>query len=304
MKKLIIIFSVLGVFLMYCAKPRPSSYPLISGDTFRAIADHIIDETKQSFHPANVKYGDIIFLKTDYVADFFSKFHALIPHQYILITHNSDFSPIYHTAHSHPWKGLDFSRYLDDSKLIVWFAQNIDFIHEKLIAIPIGIANSYNTYGNIHIFLNALKNIALLEDRFPKIYINFSLGTNQSERKPAYDYFKTKSFAYVAQFKPVDQYLEEMKQYRFVVNPPGNGLDCHRVWEALLLGCIPIIKHSSLDSMFENLPVILINDWTEVTEEFLEIKYQEIMKNCDMYNKNKIYADYWIDLIKSYKLKT
>jgi hypothetical protein len=28
--------------------------------------------------------------------------------------------------------------------------------------------------------------------------------------------------------------------YSFVISPPGHGLDCHRTWEALALGCIPI----------------------------------------------------------------
>lgn len=29
-------------------------------------------------------------------------------------------------------------------------------------------------------------------------------------------------------------------RYSFVISPPGHGLDCHRTWEALALGCIPI----------------------------------------------------------------
>ena len=33
------------------ATERSSSYPFISGDTFRAFADHIVDETNQSFKP-------------------------------------------------------------------------------------------------------------------------------------------------------------------------------------------------------------------------------------------------------------
>jgi tRNA U38,U39,U40 pseudouridine synthase TruA len=28
--------------------------------------------------------------------------------------------------------------------------------------------------------------------------------------------------------------------FAFVISPPGHGLDCHRTWEALALGCIPI----------------------------------------------------------------
>ena len=56
----------IGLFAQ-AASYRPSSYPFISGDTFRSIADHIIDETNQSLNPDRVKPYDIIFLKTDCV---------------------------------------------------------------------------------------------------------------------------------------------------------------------------------------------------------------------------------------------
>ena len=59
-----------------------------------------------------------------------------------------------------------------------------------------------------------------------------------------------------------------MIKYRFIISPHGNGLDCHRTWEALALGCYPIIKSSPLDCMFEGLPVIIVNNWNEVTPDF------------------------------------
>ena len=39
--------------------------------------------------------------------------------------------------------------------------------------------------------------------------------------------------------------------YSFVISPPGHGLDCHRTWEALALGCIPI----TLAPMITSAPV-------------------------------------------------
>ena len=43
---------------------RFTSTPYISGDTFRAYADHIFDETR-SINPKKIKKGDTIFLKTE-----------------------------------------------------------------------------------------------------------------------------------------------------------------------------------------------------------------------------------------------
>ena len=36
-------------------------------------------------------------------------------------------------------------------------------------------------------------------------------------------------------------WLEHYGTHRFVLSPPGHGLDCHRTWEAILLGAIPIV---------------------------------------------------------------
>ncbi len=278
---------------------RISGYPFISGDTFRAIANHIVDETNQPFDPQKVKPYDIIFLKTDLVPHFFTNLHPLIPSKYILITHNSDLSPLFLTAQDHPRTSYTAEPYLNDPKLVVWFAQNIDLIHPKLKPIPIGIANNCWSHGRVSIFSHAIQHIPPLEQRNQKIYLNFIVTNNIAERKPIIDYFQEKSYAYIASLKPPIDYLEETKQYRYIINPPGNGLDCHRTWEALLLGCIPIMKHSILDSMLEELPIIFVDDWSEVTDNFLNQKFLELHKK--KYSLKKAYADYWITYIKSYQ---
>lgn len=55
-------------------------------------------------------------------------------------------------------------------------------------------------------------------------------------------------------------------QYPFVISAEGNGLDCHRTWELLYLGCIVITRSSSLDPLFEDLPVVVVEDWDEVCD--------------------------------------
>lgn len=276
---------------------RSSSYPFISGDTFRAIANHILDETNQSLDPNTVQPYDIIFLKTDYAPSFFQIMHPKITNPYILITHNSDLSPIFLLSGNCSWMRTDLSAYLDDPKLVAWFAQNIDYRHPKLKPIPIGLANSRWPHGNVELFLQAIQHIPPLELRVPKIYLNFLVENNPTERQRALDILADLSFSHHAKFKPPAQYLQEMKCYRYIVNPPGNGFDCHRIWEALLMGCIPIIKHSCLDPLYADLPVIFVNDWAEINEYFLEQKYRELSQKT--YSPEKIYADYWINAIRS-----
>ncbi len=93
-----------------------------------------------------------------------------------------------------------------------------------------------------------------------------------------------------------------MSRFVFVLCPEGNGTDCHRTWEALYMGCVPIVTHSLLDPIFQDAPVLIIDDWHEVTKEFLEEKQKEM--SSMQFDTEKLYADYWFNLIKSYQQKT
>ena len=55
---------------------RLSSSPYISGDTFRSISKHILDETSV-INPLIVKSGDILFVKTSFLNEFIQKYLTL-----------------------------------------------------------------------------------------------------------------------------------------------------------------------------------------------------------------------------------
>ena len=87
--------------------------------------------------------------------------------------------------------------------------------------------------------------------------------------------------------------------YAFVVSPHGNGLDCHRTWEALILGCIPIVKTSLLDNMYDNLPVLIVNSWKDVTRELLTNTVINFKERVFYYEK--LTLKYWLEKFKSHK---
>lgn len=286
------LFGILLPFLV-CSAPlissgeRGSSAPFISGDTFRAYADHIFDETQQHLNPKMVKAGDIIFVKTDweYLDIFFSRVHPEIGVPYILLTHNSD--------HCAPGP---FRRYLDDPKIIAWFAQNMEGdSHPKLHPVPIGIANRYWDHGNPHIF-NAYLPLAGNKDRPILCYLNFEASTYPKEREHVRNLFVKKPWCVVSKPLPMPQYLDDLAHSKFVLSPRGNGLDCHRTWEALLMGAIPIVRTSSLDSLYAGLPVLVVPDWEIINEDYLNKQY-EILKQKS-YDQGKIYIEYWIKCIR------
>ncbi len=47
----------------------------------------------------------------------------------------------------------------------------------------------------------------------------------------------------------------------------GSGIEpSPKAWEAVLIGCIPIIQHSTLDDAYEKLPVVFIHEWKDLFE--------------------------------------
>lgn len=271
----------------------------LSRDTLREMANHLFDSAHDSreeqiyngaakrLDPKKVKAGDIIFVRSDMMDQYFTEMHPRITVPYILITHHAD--------EACPGK---FVRHLDDEKILAWFGQNPDGTkHPKFFPIPIGLASKFWLHGNVHTivqirdhFAGAVRNILA--------YLNIKERTYPAERTYVKRYFSKQPFCLVANnLKPFHEYLVDVAYSKFVLSPRGNGLDCHRTWEALIMGAIPIVRHSSLDPLFEGLPVLLINEWSEVTKEFLEEAYSEIMSRS--YDYAPIYHEYWQEKIYS-----
>jgi hypothetical protein len=268
------------------SKLRPNDDPFITGDTFRSFADHVYDETDCVFSASSVKAGDIIFVNTYFLFDFFTKEHPFINYPYVLITHNSDF-----------YAPGEFIRYLEEDKIFAWFGINCDSIHNKFIPIPIGICNKWSRgYPT--------STIELLSNKQQKSYFcycNFSLGTNYNIRKSVEYLFVNSSFVkYVRHCKPSD-YLDYIVNSKFIISPPGRGIDCYRTWESLYLNSIPIVISSHLNKLYEELPVVVVNNWQDVTEDFLKEQYLIIQANKHKYNYQKLKFNYWWNQIEKTK---
>lgn len=85
------------------------------------------------------------------------------------------------------------------------------------------------------------------------------------------DMFRDKSWATVAPKLDYPEYLQAIKDHRFVLCPSGNGIESARNWETLYMGRTPVFKrHPYLEEMFKDFPAVFVDDFSEVTEELLE----------------------------------
>jgi hypothetical protein len=84
--------------------------------------------------------------------------------------------------------------------------------------------------------------------------------------------------------KNFEGYIKELSTYKFCLSPPGRGVDTHRTWEALMVGTIPIMISTALDSLFEKLPVIIVKDWFEINEEYIQIANTRLVTETEQHD--------------------
>jgi hypothetical protein len=93
------------------------------------------------------------------------------------------------------------------------------------------------------------------------------------------------------------EYFKSLPQYKFVISPEGNGIDCHRHYEALMAGCIPIVEDSELiRKKYGNVPFLYTRDYSEINESYLSQKYEEMLKT--QWDFAKLYIGYWTETEK------
>ena len=134
--------------------------------------------------------------------------------------------------------------------------------------------------------------------RIPKIYVNFTQENDRfGDRKKSLVSISKKLLVINDKFVPRTVNWNNIKKFAFVLSPFGNGMDCHRTWETLCLGSIPIIRAHRFKELFKDLPVLIVNEWHEINEALL-INTINVFKNT-IFNYKKLDLKYWIDKIKN-----
>jgi hypothetical protein len=262
---------------------RRSSARFLSGDTYRAMADQVFDETG-SADPARLGPGTLVFVGVQRLREFESEVVPLVQGPIVLITHQGDLAidDRYRDLAEHP-------------KILHWFAQNCLLEHPKVTPLPIGLEDRWrHNNGELSDFRKLRGN----RPAKPRIAHAFSLGTNLEKRLECYRSLKACAVADELE-QPLNSrlYRNRVKEYMFVASPPGNGPDCHRTWEAMYMNCVPIVENNSMNRFFRSLglPMLLVDEWAEVRawdETAMEAKYRECREGI---SGDRLYADYWME---------
>ena len=323
----------------FLGKNREHSFPLITGDGFRMLADIIVDEPlSDSIEAAshfdwqsksacesvgrNLKLSKeqavVLFINSNQVLPFFSSgcFDSIsIP--VVLITHNGD----------EDQPSDDNARYLEHPTLVHWFAQNCDRVHEKLTCIPIGIENRQwgppsvaGTHGSMPELLlgmmavrmhaystSELAALARIDKSYKHTWAFFPGKTHKS-RDDVVSILETKKPHWIRLSGSPDggkyfvtDYYRHILQHVAIVCPRGHGRDSHRAWESLYLGRVIITLHSPPDKLWDGLSVIFFNSWDELPVMETKILETAISFTTSMsLSIHKLFIPYWLCQIGSF----
>ena len=272
------------IFFKGLNKPiiRNNSYPYISGDTFLAISDCFIIKGKNS--PGIISNNErkhIIFIENDLLSEEWVREYA--KNFKIVILHNGDAVP-----------DLRFLNELTDKEIFV-FGTNINFIDQYIEPIPIGIENAHHNKNGALDYYNPVSMANLNKDKKKIIFASFAVNTKvrKEYEKILYKYniANTNNLS-------LKEYRKKLNDSYFIISPPGNGIDCHRTWEALYHKTIPVIEKEYYLFSHINLPILAVDR----LEEFLNYSNQKkliIYNNLIKKYNEKIYIQWWINYINS-----
>ena len=242
----------------------------------------------------------IIFCKTDYLNSF-SNLKCKV-----FVTHNSD----YHICESRERVGPECDH---------WYAQNKDTQQDKIISLPIGIENMKRRGktppdarppspepGDVELWNNwafssqisgALEKALLMDKisslKLPKtglVYMNFNTKTHPT-RPCIWSLLEKKNWINKTSNLQMQKFYFDIASHKFVISPRGNGVDCHRTWEALYLRTIPIVERSTHMNEFSDLPIFFVNSWDEICYNKLNKFYKKVEN--ELFNLDKMKISYW-----------
>ena len=241
------------------------------------MCDIVINEKNDVWKIKHLKNDEINFLfcNTDYIMDLFE---SIIDYncKIVLVTHNSDV-------------GIDKGLFEKKPRSVTkWFSQNVKYVHNDLIAIPIGISN--DTYE---------KNKKHLKMRYEQdnkcVYMCFNIDTNSKHRQYVRDVLTNYDVVIddTNSNLSFEMYCNNLSRCKYNISPDGNGIDCYRTWESIYMGVIPIIVNKHLEYHFGDMPIIFLKDYKEIENDIHNIRIN--------FKSERYKFSYWKNLFDTIK---
>ena len=232
------------------------------------------------------KRSDVAWLAELLISDAVSS-----PYPFILITTDGDNTP----ETSCPSKQFYFL--LKHAQIVAWFSQNCNTNHPKLHPIPIGFDLHSSAIKRSHFAIFSAPSTLFMRESIQVLSVLKATRAPSRQKSILYDmgsssHPERQMVANILRKRP--SHIHSLKKRIAVpkiwqmycsheagISVRGNGLDCHRTWEMLFLGMVPILRkqNNAFDNLFKGLPVVLVDDWEELlkTQIFDRISHARAM---------------------------
>ena len=230
---------------------------------------------------AGIREGDLVWIRLTALPQFVEEVLPHIDVPFALVTGDEDWSIPSGFEHARTITG--------NPNVLCWFTQNYDGTDDsgKIHPIPIGL--DFHTISGRRKWGHWQATPRQQEAELEKLRAKMPANANRVVRAHADFHFNKSSKPFHGETRDMIQEIlsaspavdfqprrlprlelwREKTRYAFAISPHGNGLDCHRTWESLALGNVVIVKQSSLDALYEGLPVVIVKDWHDVSLESL-----------------------------------
>ena len=245
--------------LSFQVKPRDlqkriSSYPYLCPDTYLAQCEKVIltPSDLKKFIGENSNNYKTLYLVGDLI-DQFIEAREQIPNIKTLVIGESDV-----TQYEQNLSKLY-------SKVGKIFSNNLVGKSDRCFPVPLGIERqAYRSAGRVRNFQKKYE--IKISDRTIPFLIAWNDATNA--KRPIYRAeFQIHSDSLVINKRVAASTIHKlMRKTMFVPSPAGNGIDCHRTWEALYLGAVPVVLRSEYFGE-SNWPVLVVDSWSELLEK-------------------------------------
>jgi hypothetical protein len=256
---------------------------IVRGEFFPKICNKVLYYYGNLYcNPNTINDGDSVYCDTHHILKYKDILNT--KKDLTIVTHNSDHC-LYDGQTDNP-NGINVDELICYSR---WFGQNS--YSKKVIPIPIGFENTRweSSFGPKTQWLESSVNLS--NDPKFLVYLNCNKNTNISERQKCYD--EASKMVIVNIDHPNLTYLEylnRIKEHMFVFSPRGNGLDCHRTWEVLMMRRVPILKREGqLEKLYKNIPVLFVDDWTDIHN--MDLK--KVFKSFSFDNQEYLEFEFW-----------
>jgi len=247
----------------------------------------------------------------------FSDILDQIPYKFVLVTNDEDASFPYDYGLVPPSRIVKCLKIVNHPNVLHIFAQNCDDITSgRVSSIPIGIdfyykLNMFSPQQQENLMDQVLAQSAETIKRKCRIFVDFQhnnsskygCGRSKITGEDRHDIFKKIVATGLVDYSNTRMERHDLwkhkSTYAFSVSPHGNGNDTYRSFEDLVLGCIVIVKTSVLDRLYDNLPVVIVKNWSEITESNLNLwhkKFYDAFSNPEY--RYRLTNEYWIQKIK------